>query len=1388
MELRQSGSADFFIELSRGADLSSAEDIQDWERRGEWVVDELRRTARDSQREIRATLDGAGVDYTPYWIVNTVLVHDAPAQLAGELARHEAVEYLWANTQVPVPELVEVDVTTTQQAVEWGIANIRADEVWSDLGVRGEGLVVGSIDTGAEWQHPALRDSYRGVQPDGSVVHDYHWFDPAGVCGTPSEPCDNQGHGTHTLGTAVGGADAEGTSIGVAPGASWIAAKGCEATTQADCSLAALLEAGQWMLAPTDTTGANPRPELRPHLINNSWGGNTGAVTDPFYDEVLQAWNAAGIFAAFSNGNDGARGCSTSGSPADSPHAYAVGAHDEEDVIAPFSSRGPEGDGRSRPHITAPGVMVRSAVPGGRYAYANGTSMAAPHVTGAVALLWAAAPDLVGDIHGTRELLGQTAIDTEDLSCGGTPEQNNVYGEGRLDVRAAAEAAPTGPAGTLSGLVTDATTGEGLAGVTVRAVPHDGSLITRTTTTRPDGQYSVHLPVGSYAVEFTRYGYVSAAPSAVVVGEDQTPRVDRALEKKPTAVVTGNVTDGSGQGWGLYAGISITGYPYGTLWTDPGTGAFEVELPTDSTYEFVVHTPYEGYLASVSEVTVRGDTTVADISLPVDAAERCPAMGYEPGYSGLFEDFDGDEPSGWSVETTRGDGWVFDDPGERGNRTGGTGAHAVVDSNAGVRFEASMLTSPVVDLGDAAAPEVSFRSDLSSGSRATAAVELSTDGGATWEAVWSRTQRAPGPELVRVPLAGAAGQDAVRVRFVFDGNDRSQQGWWQVDEVLVGSTTCSPLEGGLLVGQVRDDRTGAPLSGATVRTGDESTRTGQTPQDTDLGGGFYWLFSPVTGLVEVTAANALGQHHPQTLRVDVPSGQTVRADLALGSGELVLEEPTGVLTATLGDDVITDVRVTNVGTAPATFSLVERDGTLEVPDPRDSEWVRLNDIPIARSNGLAGVHDGTLVLIGGSADGAVPISQRSYRYDIETDEWQLTQDFHEYRSNPVGGFVDGLMYVIGGSAGTRGIRDTVLTYDPGSDTWGERGPAPYAVMTAGHAVLDDRIYLFGGYGADGELIDTGAVYDPAEDSWQVTAPYPERAAAQMCGTIDGVIYCAGGVTTDADGFIHLSRAYAYRPEIDEWFRIPDLPMSVVAAGYTAANGLLLISGGQVGGSRSNQGFFYDPGVNAWQEMPPSLFDLFGVGSGCGFYKVSGTQGRPGFFPYVEQLPGFDDCDTSGGDRLPWLEGTEGSVTVPPGETVEVTLRAQTAALDQPGRYEATLMVLEDTPRRSDPLSLTVQVDPPDRWGVVTGTVSATTCGSTEPLAGADVHFDALDVDVRVQTDDAGRYTYHLPVPRGRLTLTASAEGMTEESRMVRPLPKRTVTEDFTLHRAGECDG
>ena len=252
---------------------------------------------------------------------------------------------------------------------------------------------------------------------------------------------------------------------------------------------------------------------------------------------MIQAWLASGIFPMFSNGNSGPS-CLSSGSPGDYAESYSAGAFDINNVIASFSSRG-TADGRIKPNIAAPGVSIRSSVADGGYAAFNGTSMAAPHVAGTVALMWSAAPAMRGDIAQTRALLDSTAVDGNDTTCGGTAANNNVWGEGRLDAYKAVEQAPRGPAGSLRGTVTRAGSGAPVAGVSVRAA----GPLNREAMTDGTGQFSFPtLSAGSCVLSFSAFGYDNQNATATVT-QGQTATRDVVLSPLPAFAVSGVVRD-----------------------------------------------------------------------------------------------------------------------------------------------------------------------------------------------------------------------------------------------------------------------------------------------------------------------------------------------------------------------------------------------------------------------------------------------------------------------------------------------------------------------------------------------------------------------------------------------------------------------------------------------------------------------------------------------------------------------------------------------------------------------------------------------------------------------------------------------------------------------------
>jgi serine protease AprX len=458
--LARDGSASFIVLMAEQADLSPAEQLRSKEEKGRYVFETLSATAERSQARLVAELKSRGVAFRSFYVVNALVV-DGDLALATELAGRADVARLVANPTVrqPLPEVGVALPDAAPSAIEWGVNNVNAPQVWATYGVTGTNIIVAGQDTGVRWTHTALRNHYRGW--NGSTAdHNYHWWDAihsdAGAvnpCGINlSVPCDDHSHGTHTVGTIVGD-DGGPNQIGVAPGAQWIACRNMESgigspTTYAECF--------QFFLAPTDLTGLNPNPSLAPHVINNSWGcppseGCTEA-TWGVIQSVQQSLRAAGVLVVASAGNSGTQGCGSINDPlAIFPESLAVGAYNSGNNIANFSSRGPRDFTLIQgPDISAPGVNVRSATRGNDSSYASweGTSMAGPHVAGVVALLWSAVPELVGQVPATEQYLRETANKSRvGTACGSGPNTapwntwDNTYGWGQIDALAAVQAA-----------------------------------------------------------------------------------------------------------------------------------------------------------------------------------------------------------------------------------------------------------------------------------------------------------------------------------------------------------------------------------------------------------------------------------------------------------------------------------------------------------------------------------------------------------------------------------------------------------------------------------------------------------------------------------------------------------------------------------------------------------------------------------------------------------------------------------------------------------------------------------------------------------------------------------------------------------------------------------
>jgi subtilisin family serine protease len=427
-----------FVILRTQADLSNAAPIADQRERATYVYNTLVEHANSSQADLRYTLGVWQIRHRPYYLMNAIEVDGGPLIRLWLMTRPEVERIIDSPVLRPVygalPESLAMGGRSTAPDTEdmWNLEMIGAPQVWEEFRTRGAGIIVGQSDSGVDANHPELRNSYLGLAGD----HELNWYDP--WLFSP-QPYDVVGHGTHTLATILG------NTVGIAPDAEFIACVNLERNL---ANPALYLECMQFMMAPFTMMNNNPfkgYPERGAQVLNNSWGcppieGCDANALLPAVD----ALRAAGIFVVASAGNSGPT-CSSVDNPlAIYDGAFTVGAVNRSGEVTEFSSRGPvivDGSGRTKPDVVAPGDDILSAFPNGTYEYAGGTSMAGPHVAGAVTLMWSANPTLIGDIERTEQLLIETATPaTDTVDCGDATTPNNSYGYGIINVYEAVKA------------------------------------------------------------------------------------------------------------------------------------------------------------------------------------------------------------------------------------------------------------------------------------------------------------------------------------------------------------------------------------------------------------------------------------------------------------------------------------------------------------------------------------------------------------------------------------------------------------------------------------------------------------------------------------------------------------------------------------------------------------------------------------------------------------------------------------------------------------------------------------------------------------------------------------------------------------------------------------
>jgi len=761
-----------------------------------------------------------------------------------------------------------------------------------------------------------------------------------------------------------------------------------------------------------------------------------------------------------------------------------------------------------------------------------------------------------------------------------------------------------GPHGDVTGTVTDAGTGGPVAGATV-------GTAAAGAVTDSAGHYDISVPAGDYDLTASAFGYGQGSAHGVQVSAGQRVTANFALTPQPEITVHGTVTDGSGQGWPLYAEIQVDGTPV-TVFTSPYTGGYSIRLPAGQAYSLHVTARYPGYKAAVVKVGSGIADVSKDIAVPIDAV-ACAAPGYGWVVTGTATSFDdATAPPGWTVTDASGNGaWAFDDPGHEGNQTGGSGGFAIADAfhYAKPPIDTSLI-SPVTDLTGVPAPVLTFNDDYSGAYNSVADVDLSLDGGTTWTNVWEQTGGGDIGNPVHIDLPRAAGQPSVRVRFHYTA---SYAFWWAVDDVMLGVRNCDPSPGGLVAGRVTDGNTRQPLDAATVTSDDkpaEQAATAAVPADPAAGDGFYWMFSSLTGRRPFTAARPA--YVPATTTLDVAPGGMTRADFVLGAGHLVVTPASVSATQAMGTVRTKEVTFTNDGASPVSVSLRQAGWSSTILTP--------NGMPVA--GGIGGSSPQASAVAVAPAKGA-PVSRIAGSYSPHRLRLAATRQAQArpgarvrpavtpgarawpaaapwagianypgpIMDNAVVTADDGKLYSVGGISVNAAV-NSGYAYDPAARTW-----TPIATMSAARDVPDaafisGKLYVTGGWLPSGLPEDTLEIYNPGSNSWSAGPSVPAAYAAAGTAVAGGKMYVVGGCGYSTCGSTDV---FAYDPGTGKWSRAASYPQPVSYASCGGIDGRLYCAGGATDSGTTKNAYVYDPAHDAWTPIASLPIDLWGSG-------------------------------------------------------------------------------------------------------------------------------------------------------------------------------------------------